>query len=81
MKKKKILTFDKFRTVIDHLSETLHTLIEAIKIRAKKESEIEIKSMSLFLKSFLEKIECLTSKDIRNPKWYNYSGFFLPQIP
>lgn len=60
----KDLTFDKFRTVIDHLSETLHTLIEAIKIRAKKESEIEIKSLSF--KEILQKIEGSLSKDIRN---------------
>ncbi|WP_170064479.1 PAS domain-containing sensor histidine kinase [Polaribacter glomeratus] len=58
----KDFTFDKFRTVIDHLSETLHTLIEAIKIRAKTESEIEVKP--LYFKEMLQKIDESLSKDI-----------------
>jgi PAS domain S-box-containing protein len=58
----KKLTFDKFAIVIAHLSETLNTLIEAIKIRNKIESEIDIKTV-YFSKIFKKTTEII-SQDI-----------------
>ncbi|WP_157691911.1 PAS domain S-box protein [Polaribacter sp. KT25b] len=57
----KEFTFGKFRTVIAHLSETLNTLIEAIKIREKRESNIEIKTLS-FSKVFKKTEEIISEK-------------------
>jgi PAS domain S-box-containing protein len=59
----KEFTFGKFRTVIAHLSETLNTLIEAIKIRETKESKIEVKTLS-FSKIF-KKTEEIISEEIK----------------
>lgn len=58
----KEFTFSKFKTVIAHLNETLNTLIEAIKIREKKGSEIDLKTLS-FSKIF-KKTEEIISTDI-----------------
>ena len=58
----KEFTFAKFKTVIAHLAETLNTLIEAIKIKEKKGSEIDLKILS-FSKIF-KKIEEIISADI-----------------
>jgi PAS domain S-box-containing protein len=58
----KELTFSKFRTVIAHLSETLNTLIEAIKIKETKQSKIEIKTLSFSKK--LKKTEEIISQEI-----------------
>jgi PAS domain S-box-containing protein len=59
----KKFTFDKFRTVISHLSDTLHTLIQAIKIREKKEAEIQVEKLS-FSEVFQKTIE-ITSEEIK----------------
>ncbi|MGK0414098.1 MAG: PAS domain S-box-containing protein, partial [Polaribacter sp.] len=69
----KKFTFDKFKIVISHLSETLNTLIEAIKIREKKGSEIEIKTLSF--NKILKKIEEVISEDIIKTKAIIYSDF------
>jgi PAS domain S-box-containing protein len=58
----KEITFSKFRTVIAHLSETLNTLIEVIKIKETKQSRIEIKTLS-FSKKF-KKTEEIISEEI-----------------
>lgn len=57
----KEFTFSKFRTVIAHLSETLNTLIEAIKIRETKDSKIELKTLS-FSKIFKKTEEIICEK-------------------
>ena len=59
----KEFTFNKFRTVISHLSDTLNTLIQAIKIREKKEVEIQIETLS-FSEVFKKTIE-ITSEEIK----------------
>jgi PAS domain S-box-containing protein len=69
----KKFTFDKFKIVISHLSETLNTLIEAIKIREKKGSEIEIKTLSF--NKILKKIEEVISENIIKTKAVIYSDF------
>ncbi|PQB08201.1 hypothetical protein BST83_14435 [Polaribacter filamentus] len=58
----KEFTFGKFRTVIAHLSETLNTLIEAIKIKETKQSKIEIKT--LYFSEKLKKTEEIISEEI-----------------
>lgn len=58
----KKFTFDKFKTVIAHLTETLNTLIQAIKIREKKEYEIEIKTVQF--SKILKKTKEIISEDI-----------------
>lgn len=65
--------FDKFKTVIAHLSETLNTLIEAIKIRGKKGSEIETKTLSF--SKILKKIEEVISEEILKKKTVIYTDF------
>lgn len=57
----KEFTFGKFRTVIAHLSETLNTLIEAIKIRETKDSKIELKTLS-FSKIFKKTEDIICEK-------------------
>jgi PAS domain S-box-containing protein len=57
----KELTFSKFRTVIAHLSETLNTLIEAIKIKEAKQSKIEIKTLS-FSKKLKKTVEIISEE-------------------
>tara|TARA_R110002126_G_scaffold142037_1_gene287492 strand:+ start:8518 stop:10596 length:2079 start_codon:yes stop_codon:yes gene_type:complete len=69
----KKFTFDKFKIVISHLSETLNTLIEAIKIREKKGAEIETKTLSF--SKILKKIEEVISQDIIKTKAVIYSDF------
>ncbi|WP_339661100.1 PAS domain S-box protein [uncultured Polaribacter sp.] len=58
----KEFTFSKFRTVISHLSDTLNTLIDAIKIREKKEVKIEINPLSF--SKILKKTEEIISEEI-----------------
>tara|TARA_R110001592_G_scaffold218058_1_gene471966 strand:+ start:456 stop:2537 length:2082 start_codon:yes stop_codon:yes gene_type:complete len=58
----KELTFGKFRTVIAHLSETLNTLIEAIKIKETKQSKIKIKTLSF--SKILKKTEEIIPEEI-----------------
>ena len=60
--KEKEFTFSKFKTVIAHLDETLNTLIEAIKIREKKGSEIDLKTLSF--SNVFKKTEEIISTDI-----------------
>ena len=63
-KEEEELIFSKFRTVIDHLSSTLNTLVEAIKIKEKKGSELELKELS-FENVYKKTVELL-SGDIIN---------------
>lgn len=69
----KEFTFSKFRTVISHLSDTLNTLIEAIKIREKKEVKIEIKPVSF--SKILQKTEEIISEEISTSKAIITSNF------
>jgi PAS domain S-box-containing protein len=54
--------FGKFRIVIAHLSETLNTLIEVIKIKDPKQSKIEIKT--LYFSEILKKTEEIIPEEI-----------------
>jgi PAS domain S-box-containing protein len=58
----KEFTFGKFRTVIAHLSDTLNTLIEAIKIKETKQSKKEIKT--LYFSEILKKTEEIIPEEI-----------------
>jgi PAS domain S-box-containing protein len=69
----KELTFGKFRIVIAHLSETLNTLIEVIKIKETRQSEIETKTLS-FSKKF-KKTEEIISEEISGKNAVIISNF------
>ena len=60
----KSLIFSKFKVVISHLSSTLNTLVEAIKIKEKKDIELE----EVYFQDILTKAEELFSGDIINKK-------------
>ena len=60
----KEFTFNKFKKVIGHLTETLNILIEAIKIREKKGSELKIKTLS-FQKVFTKTKETISADIIK----------------
>ena len=60
----KSLIFSKFKVVISHLSSTLNTLVEAIKIKEKKDIELE----EVYFQDVLTKAEELFSGDIINKK-------------
>ena len=62
--KEKSLIFSKFKVVISHLSSTLNTLVEAIKIKEKKDIELE----EVYFQDLLTKAEELFSGDIINKK-------------
>lgn len=83
------MIFDKFRTVINHLSTTLNTLIEAIKIKDAKIEELEIKPITF--KKVLDNVINQSSADINKKnaaikedfselKTINYNETYLESI-
>jgi PAS domain S-box-containing protein len=61
-KEEEELIFSKFRTVIHHLSSTLNVLVEAIKIKEKKISDLKIEELKFI--DFFYKTKELLSGDI-----------------
>lgn len=87
--KERAVIFDKFRTVINHLSTTLNTLIEAIKIKDAKIEELEIKPITFKkvldnvinqLSADINKKNATIKEDFSELKTINYNETYLESI-